>query len=173
MNLSKHISLKEGFTLIELLIVIGILGILAAGLLAALDPLDQLRRGRDTNRRRVTTELVGALNRYFAIAGSMPWGTGATSLVNLTSAQGNSLISTLVTAGELKSSFLNAVPAGVPLMMTGVVVGGGLEVYSCFDPESKAGDSDQSSLYSSTSPPISGGGCPATGVGMTCYFCAR
>lgn len=173
MNLSKHILRRKGFTLIELLIVIGILGILAAGLLAALDPLDQLRRGRDTNRRRVATELVGGLNRYFAIAGSMPWGTGGTSVANITAGAGPSLIATLVTAGELKSSFLNAAPAGIPIMLTGIIVGGGLEVYSCFDPEAKAGDSDQSSLFSATNPPTIGGGCPATAPGVTCYFCAR
>jgi len=33
-----------GFTLMELLIVIGVLGILAAGLLAAIDPFEQLKK---------------------------------------------------------------------------------------------------------------------------------
>jgi len=33
---------NKGFTLMELLIVIGVLGILAAGLLAAIDPFEQL-----------------------------------------------------------------------------------------------------------------------------------
>ena len=35
-----------GFTLMELLIVIGVLGILAAGLLAAIDPFEQLKGPR-------------------------------------------------------------------------------------------------------------------------------
>ena len=50
MNSVLHISQKKkGFTLIELLIVIGILGILAAGLQAAIDPIEQLKKGQDSN----------------------------------------------------------------------------------------------------------------------------
>ncbi len=39
---------SSGFTLIELLIVIAILGILAAGLLVALDPAERIRQSSDT-----------------------------------------------------------------------------------------------------------------------------
>ena len=42
------LSLSKGFTLIELLIVIELLGALAAGLLAAIDPFEQLKKGVDT-----------------------------------------------------------------------------------------------------------------------------
>ena len=49
MKLSTHISskigMKKGFTLLELLVVIAILGILAAGLLAAIDPLELINKG--------------------------------------------------------------------------------------------------------------------------------
>ncbi len=60
---------KKGFTLIELLVVIGILGILAVGLLAAIDPFEQLKKGRDTNLRNVTVEYVNACTRYYATHG--------------------------------------------------------------------------------------------------------
>lgn len=47
---TKFTNLRKGFTLIELLIVIAILGILAAVVLAALNPAEQLARGRDASR---------------------------------------------------------------------------------------------------------------------------
>jgi len=65
---------KKGFTLIELLVVIGILGILAIGILAAIDPFEQLKKGRDTNLRNVTVEYVNACTRYYATHGVLPWG---------------------------------------------------------------------------------------------------
>ncbi|EKD87098.1 MAG: hypothetical protein ACD_37C00044G0003, partial [uncultured bacterium] len=44
-------SSESGFTLIELLIVITILGILATAVLAAINPLEQISRGRDTGSK--------------------------------------------------------------------------------------------------------------------------
>jgi prepilin-type N-terminal cleavage/methylation domain-containing protein len=71
---------NKGFTLMELLIVIGVLGILAAGLLAAIDPFEQLKKARDTNNRSGATELLSATQRYYATHGYLPWfkpGAGA------------------------------------------------------------------------------------------------
>ena len=42
---------KSGFTLVELLIVIALLGALAIGLIGALDPFEQLKKGTDTGTR--------------------------------------------------------------------------------------------------------------------------
>jgi len=57
----KHF--KQGFTLIELLIVIALLGALAVGLLAALDPFEQLKKGDDTGVRNTVSELLGSIVR--------------------------------------------------------------------------------------------------------------
>lgn len=57
----------------ELLIVIGVLGILAAGLLAAIDPFEQLKKARDTNNRSAAIEFLGASQRYYATHGYLPW----------------------------------------------------------------------------------------------------
>src|SRR3990167_9472884 len=64
---------KKGFTLIELLIVIALLGALAVGLLAALDPFEQLKKGTDTGVRNTVSEFQGAVIRYYAIKNQMPW----------------------------------------------------------------------------------------------------
>jgi len=64
---------QSAFTLMELLIVIGVLGILAAGLLAAIDPFEQLKKARDANNRNASIELMNGFTRYYATHGEFPW----------------------------------------------------------------------------------------------------
>lgn len=45
---SDSSSDNSGFTLVELLIVIAVIGLLAAALLVAIDPIDKIKQGRDT-----------------------------------------------------------------------------------------------------------------------------
>ena len=53
-----------GFTLIELLIVIAVIGILAASVLALINPLEQFAKARDAERKNTLRELANALERY-------------------------------------------------------------------------------------------------------------
>ncbi|HZE86961.1 MAG TPA: type II secretion system protein, partial [Methylomirabilota bacterium] len=88
MTRRKHLSF--GFTLIELLVVIAILGVLAGAILVAINPLEQLARGRDAGRKSTVDELGHATQAYYTAQ-------NATYPV-----QGITWMTTIQTAGELK-----------------------------------------------------------------------
>jgi prepilin-type N-terminal cleavage/methylation domain-containing protein len=64
---------KLGFTMIELLIVIAVLGILAVAVLASINPIEQINRGRDTGSRSDAEQLISAIDRFYAAKGYYPW----------------------------------------------------------------------------------------------------
>ena len=84
----KHSIL--GFTLIELLVVIAVVGVLAAGVFTAINPLEQLARARDADRKVKLGQLAQALQTYFTSKIQFP-------------AVNNSWITTLKNEGELKN----------------------------------------------------------------------
>ncbi len=57
-------KLRKGFTLIELLVVIAVLGVLAAIVLLAVNPTEQLARGKDANRISSVEGLGKAMSNY-------------------------------------------------------------------------------------------------------------
>jgi len=59
-------KLNKGFTLIELLVVIGILAILLAITLIAINPARQFGQANDTKRRSDLTAILNALGQYSA-----------------------------------------------------------------------------------------------------------
>lgn len=78
MNISKFLSAvrqRAGFTMIELLIVISILGILAVAVLSAINPIEQINRGRDTGSRSDAEQLLSAMDRFNAFQGYYPFVT--------------------------------------------------------------------------------------------------
>ncbi len=56
---------KSGFTIVELLVVIGLIGILSVGILATLNPLEQLKKGWDTHRKSDLAQIQKALEIYY------------------------------------------------------------------------------------------------------------
>lgn len=70
---------KRGFTLIELLVVIGILAVLLAITLIAVNPGQQLQQADDTKRRSDINAVLNAVNQHMvANNGQVPTGLSAT-----------------------------------------------------------------------------------------------
>ena len=151
---------QAGFTMIELLIVIGILGILAVAVLAAINPIEQINRGRDTGSRSDAEQLISAIDRYYAFNGYYPWQTGASDVGNvaiawthfedttLTDSGGTCPVAeklgTASTAGctgsdELKQSFLERISPDTYNFIYLYNDGSqGSSTYACFAPKSNA-----------------------------------
>lgn len=76
---------SKGFTLIELLLVIGIIAILAAIVIVAINPTKQLGDARDAQRRSDVNSLLNAVWQYAIDAnGSMPCAMGGSPCVDAT-----------------------------------------------------------------------------------------
>lgn len=58
--------MKKGFTLIELLIVIGIVAILATGVVVILNPSELMKQGRDAQRINDLNNIANAINLYIS-----------------------------------------------------------------------------------------------------------
>jgi general secretion pathway protein G len=69
-------KLLKGFTLIELLVVLGILGILAAALLAVINPVAQLQKSADAHRKADLESLQRALELFYQDNGNYPASSG-------------------------------------------------------------------------------------------------
>lgn len=188
-NMNK---ITKGFTLIELLIVIALLGALAVALLAALDPLEQIKKGTDTGVRNTVAEIHGAMVRYSSLqGGQMPFsGTiDFTAFGTNPSTPAFSALQAVINQGELKSDF--AALAGKQLnsvFITGIndPATGQQIVNVCYAPTAKSFKQDLNTKFiytpgngSVTEDPLTGqaGGCPSvTGSNASsqpCYWCVR
>lgn len=151
--------MKKGFTLIELLIVIALLGSLAVGLLAAIDPLEQFRKGTDTSVRTIANELHQSIIRSYASLSKMPWDTDEQTAEYVNSyansnAVKNSVIQPVINTGELKSGFIELAGDGKlsKIFVAGQDGGDSTtatdpKVIVCYKPESKSQKCDVNTKY--------------------------
>lgn len=173
---------QKGFTLIELLVVIGILGILAAALVATIDPFEQLNKARDARVENTLVEFQNGLLRYYTIQGVMPWSPQSTDLCNgqvipdaTPLATGSPItpsdcVQALIDQGELKDSFANS-PDLAEIYITEDTVTN--EIVSCYEPTSRSKQRDPNTIYNNDGTDNSGV-CPDPDAAAgTCYWCTR
>lgn len=174
------LSRVEGFTLIELLIVIALLGALAVGLLASLDPFEQFKKGSDTGTRNTVAELQASVIRYYSVKNAMPWGVAAVGTVAANEVTvGKPILDDIISTGELKTDFQTI--AGNQLSYIFITAAANtLDFKVCFKPTSRSFLGDANAKYTNagvidTDAKITGAAkakydyCLATP--LTCFWC--
>jgi prepilin-type N-terminal cleavage/methylation domain-containing protein len=160
--------LSRGFTLVELLIVIALLGVIATIVIAAINPIEQANRAADAGMKADASQLVSAIDRYYASHNSFPWnncsGVGCTPYIagvdtelpftsadtvgiGLCGAAGAACKTSatqgeLITALELQTAFLSKSWIGattVPARIyIGKATGASSAVYACWVPKANS-----------------------------------
>lgn len=147
-------SFKKGFTMIELLIVIAVLGVLAVAVLSAINPIEQINRGKDTGSRSDAEQLLGASDRFYSASGYYPWMLNAQSVNKAVSpmavintkeqtfgGDAQKVLTNLSSGGaaEIKESFVTRiVSAGVTRLALYFSGTDGDSTYVCFIPKSSS-----------------------------------
>ena len=141
-------TFKKGFTMIELLIVIAVLGVLATAVLSAINPIEQINRGRDTGSRSDAEQVLSAVERFYTAQQYFPWMTGTADLTfvmpwtTLTTARGEAadeIVDTLSTGTgteELKLSFATRLKTAKYELFIYHAEGSQNSTYVCFLPKS-------------------------------------
>src|SRR5664279_1273903 len=100
---------NKGFTLIELLVVIGILAILLAITLIAINPARQFGQANDTKRRSDITQILNAVGQYSASnTGTLPASVAGLTAGAAATALNKTTMATLCT--DLTPNYIPALP---------------------------------------------------------------
>ena len=174
----KNTKSNSGFTLIELLVTIGILGILAASLVATIDPFEQLRKADDANTKNTTVEFINASLRYFTTHSALMWGVDTSAGCNgglpvttpksLTDSSVTGCLGDLLTDGEIKGAFTSA----TSVLKNITIVGDATSVTACFLPVSKSQKRDGNTKYTVAGIQTTGCLSETGGTSSSCYWCS-
>lgn len=187
---------RRGFTMIELLVVIAVIGVLAVAVLSAINPIEQINKGRDTGRRSDAGEVLSAIDRFYASLGWYPWETiSATPALKVDPWEnvdakkdipGTLILKKMVDTNEIKEGLMTRLTAlGVTDKIKVYYHGddavvSGSSVYTCFKPKSKAFQTEAAircvtnnlTAWGADSPKAVA--CPATctlAAPSDCYIC--
>lgn len=160
MNKNRH---RLGFTLIEILIVIVIFAILSITVLIALDPIEQINRGRDTKSLTFSAELYNSIDRVEARSESVPILSDVVA-APLDSNFGITTLYQLMEFAEIKPSFIYGHQKELPNIFL-TVVDSFQNKAVCFLPKSKSFRDHYLSIYSASGEKREE--CPQEG----CYLC--
>ncbi len=174
---------QKGFTLVELLIVIALLGALAIGLIGALDPFEQLKKGTDTGTRDLVNQVQTAVLRYYATTNKMPWTDQTTtfSSTNLSAATINTALSNMMAAGEMKSNFKEIYSGQLDKVFVTYLPSSptsSVEVRVCYQPGSKSFQVDPATKYdqSGVENTVTSGATACKSkdaTGINCFWCVQ
>lgn len=173
------------------MIVIGLLGAIALIVIAAINPIEQANRARDTRFKSDAGQLISAIDRYFAANSEFPWMTldgniDADDELTFVSASDESIglcgatcsaDGSLITTNELKTEFRNrdfiSATTADKQIWVGKDGGASASVYACFVPLSKSERAKTENLVSLT---FDANGAPTEcsttdWVTSPCYVC--
>ena len=162
MSLKK---LSRGFTLIEMIIVLGILGILAVVLIVAVNPIDQLRKSNDADRKSDLSQMQRALELYYQDNGAYPPSSGDFKLF---------IGSTTLAWGSAWLPYIKALPKDPTASRTYayyVPASGNGQTYYLYASLERGGKDSQACNSGNACTTIGGSGFPtASACGGTCNY---
>lgn len=145
------------------MIVIGLLGAIALIVIAAINPIEQANRARDTRFKADGGQLISAIDRYFAANSEFPWMNGTTlgtgDSYGFVSAHtegvgicastctGDSSNGLLISTSEIKTEFKNRDFVKKPAsgtftadeaLLLGKDEGSSSSIYACFIPKANS-----------------------------------